>query len=134
MGVLFSTRPVGRKKLVPKWRSRSSIREAPVRAGKASRPRMATRSIDHNVSGMRSSERPFVRRLTMVVTKLRPPMVNDAMKKTIPTIQKVCPVSDPGMAPRRADNGGYDVQPPAAAPEPTKNEVRMTTQPHRNVQ
>ena len=106
MGALLRTRPVGRKKLVPKCRSSSSISEAPVRAGKASRPRTATRNIDHIVSGMRSIERPLVRRLMMVVTKLRPPMVKDAMKNTIPMIQNVCPISDPGTAPRKADSGG----------------------------
>ena len=106
MGALLRTRPVGRKKLVPKWRSRSSIRDAPVRAGNASRPRIATKNIDHRVRGMRRRESPFVRRLMMVVTKLSPPIVNDAMKKTIAMIQKVWPVCEPGTAPRRAESGG----------------------------
>ena len=61
-------------------------------------------------------------------------MVKDAMKKTIATIQKVWPIWEPGTAPRKAESGGYDVQPPAAAPAPTKNEVRIVTQPQRNVQ
>src|SRR5258707_13157853 len=128
MGTLLSTSPVGRKKLVPKWRSRSSIREAPVRAGNASRPRIATRNIDHMVSGRRSIERPLVRRLMMVVTKLRPPMVKDAMKKTIAMIQKVWPVWEPGTAPRKAESGGEEGQPPAAPPAPTKNEVKNDKQ------
>ena len=55
---------------------------------------------------MRSRESPFVRRLMIVVTKLRPPIVNDAMKKTIAMIQKVWPVLDPGTAPRSAESGG----------------------------
>ena len=77
-----------------------------MRAGKASRPRIATRNIDHMVRGRRIMDRPLVRRLMIVVTKLRPPMVKDAMKKTIAMIQSVCPQSEPGMALRRAESGG----------------------------
>src|SRR5688572_16758813 len=50
-----------------------------MRAGKASRPRIATRNIDHMVVDMRKSDSPFVRRFKIVVTKLRPPMVKEAM-------------------------------------------------------
>src|ERR1044072_1262207 len=106
IGALLRTRPVGRKKLVPKWRSSSSIRDAPVRAGNERRPRIATRNIDQRVSGMRKSDSPLVRMLMIVVTKLRPPIVNDEMKKTIAMIQNVWPVLDPGTAPRRAESGG----------------------------
>ena len=76
---------------MPKLRSKSSMRLAAVRAGKASRPRIATRNMAHIVMGMRMRERPFVRRLRMVVTKLRPPMVKEAMKNTMPTIQRSWP-------------------------------------------
>jgi hypothetical protein len=89
--MLFRTTPDGMKKLVPKWRSKSSISEAAVSAGKASRPRIATSNMAHIVIGMRSSESPLVRKFRMVVRKLRPPMVKDAMKKTIPMIHSVCP-------------------------------------------
>jgi hypothetical protein len=100
------TSPVGRKKLVPKWRSRTSIRQAPVRAGNASRPRIATRNIDHSVRGRRIMDRPLVRMLMIVVTKLRPPIVKDAMKRTMAAIQNVCPQSEPGIALRSAERGG----------------------------
>ena len=86
------------------------------------------------VRGSRIIDSPGARMLTMVVTKLRPPMVKDAMKSTIPTIHRVCPVSEPGTAPLSAESGGYEVQPPAAAPAPTKNEVMITMQAGRNVQ
>ena len=95
---------------------------------------MATSIIDHMVRGSRMSDRPLVRMFRMVVRKLRPPIVNDAMKKTIAMIQNVWPHCEPGTASRSADNGGYDVQPPAAAPEPMKNDVRITMQPGRKVQ
>jgi hypothetical protein len=91
---------------VPKWRSNSSSSDPAMRAGKASRPRIATRNIDHIVVDMRKSDRPFVRRFKIVVTKLRPPIVNDAMKNTIAMIQSVCPFMEPGMAFRTADSGG----------------------------
>ena len=91
---------------MPKWRSKSSMSEAAMSAGKASRPRMATRNIDHRVSGMRNSDSPFVRRFRMVVTKLRPPMVNEAMKKTMPMIHRVWPRLEPGTAPCSAESGG----------------------------
>ena len=52
------------------------------------------------------SDRPFVRRFRMVVRKFRPPMVKDAMKKTMPTIQRVWPMPEPGIAPCSAESGG----------------------------
>ncbi len=94
------------KKLVPNSRSNTSIRQAAVRAGKASSPRIATSSIAHMVRGSRIIDSPGARMLTMVVTKLSPPMVKDAMKSTMPTIQRVCPMSEPGIAPLSADSGG----------------------------
>ena len=100
------TRPVGRKKLVPKCRSKISMMQAAMRAGKASRPSTATRNIAQSVIGIRKGVRPFARRLMIVVTKFRPPIVKEAMKNTIPTIQNVWPVSDPGTAAFRADSGG----------------------------
>ena len=58
------------------------------------------------VRGIRIIDRPLVRRFRMVVTKLRPPMVKEAMKNTMAMIQSVCPMSEPGMASRRAESGG----------------------------
>jgi hypothetical protein len=103
---LLSTSCAGRKKLVPKCRSNTSMMQAATSAGKASRPRIATRNMAHMVSGMRNIDRPFVRRFRMVVTKLRPPIVNEAMKNVMPMIHSVWPVPDPGTAPLSADSGG----------------------------
>src|SRR6185436_15432388 len=51
-----------------------------------------------------------------------------------PMIHSVCPIWDPGAASFKAESGGYEVQPPEAAPAPTKKEHRITMQPGRNVQ
>ena len=58
------------------------------------------------VSGMRIIDMPLVRRLRMVVTKFRPPMVKETMNRAIPRSQRVWPIPDPGRAPGSAERGG----------------------------
>ncbi len=62
---------------------------AAARAGKLRSPRTPTTNCAQVVSGSRIMDIPLVLRLKMVTTKLRPPMVNEATKNIIPTIQSV---------------------------------------------
>ena len=81
--------PAGRKKLVPRDRSKVSRTAPAARAGKDRSPRMPTTNWAQVVSGMRIIRSPFVLRFRMVTTKFRPPMVKDATKKIIPTSHSV---------------------------------------------
>ena len=71
---------------------------AAVKGGKASRPRMAEMKRHQMVSGILRSDIPTARMLMMVVTKLRPPIVNETMKSATAKSQSVCPHPDPGTA------------------------------------
>ena len=119
-------RPDGRKKLVPKCRSNSSITAAAVSGGNASRPRIDATKYDHTVSGMRIIDIPGARTLKTVATMLSPLIVNDAMNNAMLSSQIDCPICEPGTADATALSGGYAVQPAAAAPPATKND-RMST-------
>jgi len=89
---LPTIKPDGRKKLVPKWRSSSSITAAAVSGGNASRPRIDDTKYDHTVSGSLIIERPGARTLSTVATMLRPLMVKDAMNSAMLRSHSVCPI------------------------------------------
>ena len=116
-------RPEGRKKLVPKWRSSSSITAAAVSGGNASSPRIDAMKYDHTVSGRRIMDSPGARTLNTVATMFRPLMVNEAMNSAMLRSQIVWPICEPGTAAATALSGGYAVQPDAAAPPSTRNDA-----------
>lgn len=80
------------------------------------------------VIGSRIIDMPGARKLRTVMTKLRPPIVNEAMNSAIPSSHSVWPHCEPpGTALQTALSGGYAVQPAAAAPPSTKNDASMMT-------
>ena len=126
--LLPTTSPDGRKKLVPKCRSSSSMTAAAVSGGNASRPRIDAMKYDQTVSGIRIIDMPGARRLNTVATMLRPLIVNDAMKSAMLSSQIVCPMCEPGTAEATALSGGYAVHPAAAAP-PSRRTTRAAPAP-----
>ncbi len=63
-------RPFGRKNVVPRTRSKSSMIIAPERTGSASSSRIAVTKSAQTVSGRRKNVIPGARRLMIVVMKL----------------------------------------------------------------
>ena len=119
---LPTTSPDGRKKLVPRCRSRSSITAAAVSGGNASRPRIDAMKYDHTVSGNRIIDMPCARTLSTVATMLRPLIVKDAMKSAMLSSQIDCPSCDPGTA--GGDRAERRVCRPAGCGRATRHEER----------
>ena len=66
--------------------------------------------------------------------QFREPNNEEAIKIAIETNHKVIPAPDPPCASGRALKGGYIVQPAAAGPASTNNEITMMTLDKKNNQ
>ena len=84
--------PPGTKKCVPKLRSITSSIRPTVMTGMARISRMEVNSVIHTNTGIRISDMPGARRLTMVTTKLRPPATEDVPSTSSPMAQKSRPM------------------------------------------
>ena len=88
----LTTRPDGRKKLVPASRSMTCSTAAASSGGNASSSRNAVTSCAHTKNGSRSQVIPGARSCTIVVMKLTDPSSDDVIRNTIPNSHQVCPV------------------------------------------
>ena len=84
--------PAALKKLVPKWRSVSSIVTAPASTGITAISRYAVMSQVHTNSGIFISVMPGARMLRMVVMMLIEPMIDDAPMMWIAKIVMSMPI------------------------------------------
>ena len=91
-----TTRPVGEKKLEPKTRSKSCMKAAASRGGKASSSRNAVTICVQTKNGSRIHVRPLARRFTIVVMKLTELSSDEVMLKAIAMIHIDWPVSARG--------------------------------------
>ncbi len=78
MNIVGSPPPAALKKLVPKWRSVSSIVTAPASTGITAISRYAVISHVHTNSGIFMSVMPGARRFRIVVMMLIEPMIDEA--------------------------------------------------------
>ena len=90
----LTTRPLGRKKLVPATRSISCITAAASSGGNASSSRNAVTNCAHTKNGKRMKVRPWRRSWIVVVMKLTAPSSDDV-------IRKIMPISHPSGRRRR---------------------------------
>src|SRR5947209_5277560 len=130
----LTTRPVGTKKLVPRWRSQKRRSTAARRAEKAVRASPEVTNQAHTVSGRRIMVMPRPRHLSGVAIRLMD--WNIWAKQKIPMLvsQRSMAVARPGPAEARAESGGYAVQPAVGAPPVTKNDASMRKKARRVVQ
>src|SRR3989442_14119668 len=105
----LTTRPEGRKKLVPAILSINWSTPAASSGGNARRRRNPVTNCDQTKKGRRMNDRPFARSWRIVVIKLTDPSREDVIKKTMPRSQKVWPPQKPGIV--TSESGGYEVQP-----------------------
>ena len=113
--------PAALKKLVPKWRSVSSIVTAPASTGITAISRYAVISHVHTKSGIFIIVIPGARMFRMVVMMLIEPMIDDAPMMCTAKIVRSMPM------PVCTDSGGYSVQPALAAPPGTMNDESSRT-------
>ncbi len=109
------------KKLVPKWRSVSSMVIAPARTGSESSSRNTVTRIDHTNSGILCSVMPGARMLKMVVMKLIAPRIEDAPAMWIAKIAR----SMAGPGEPVVESGAYIVQPPPTPCPPLSPSTNM---------
>jgi hypothetical protein len=88
----LTTRPLGRKKLVPPTRSISCMTPAASSGGKARSRRKAVTNCAHTKKGNRMKVRPFARSWIVVVMKLTAPSSDEVIRKIIPMSHHVWPV------------------------------------------
>src|SRR5271155_478684 len=125
----LTSKPEGRKKLVPALRSRISSTQAAKRTAKLSKLRIAVISQAQQVSGMRMSVMPLHRRSTVVTIKFKAPSKEPTQKSAMETAQRFCPIPSPGPALLpTALSGGYAVQPEIGGPSLTN---RVATREHK---
>ena len=101
----LTTRPLGRKKLVPASRSISCSTPAASSGGNASSSRNDVTSCAQTKKGRRMKVRPLARSCTIVTMKLIEPRSDDVIRKTMPKSHTVWPTV------AMTESGGYDVQP-----------------------
>ena len=118
-----TTRPLGRKKLVPASRSINWKIAAACNAGNASSSNSAVTSCDQMKKGSFANVTPGARHCTIVTSTLMAPSVDDKPTRKIPTSQKFCP------AVAITESGTYDVHPELAAPPSTKKLATITSPP-----
>src|SRR6266545_5660188 len=111
-----TTRPLGRKKLVPASRSINCSTPAASSGGNASSNRNDVTNCAHTKNGSRIQLRPLARSCTVVTMKLIEPSSDDVIRKIIPISHNVWPGAITA-------SGGYDVQPDCAAPGPLSQPI-----------
>src|SRR5947209_18036839 len=116
----LTTRPVGTKKLIPRWRSQTRRSTAAKRAEKAVRASPEVTNHAHTVSGRRIMVMPRPRHLSGVAIRLMDWKIWAKQKIPMLVSQRSMPVARPGPAEARAESGGYAVQPAMGAPRGTK--------------
>ena len=87
-----TTRPLGRKKLVPARRSISCSTPAASSGGNASSSRNDVTNCAQTKNGRRMQVRPFARSCTIVTMKLTEPSSDEVIRKTMPISHIVWPV------------------------------------------
>src|SRR4051812_35823568 len=128
----FTTKPVGRKKLVAARRSMSCMTMAASKGGKASSKRNAVTNWHQTKKGRRIQVRPLARSWMMVVIKLTAPSKDEVIRRMKPTSQRVCPLkkgSNPGPLSEMSESGVREVHPPLAAPPGTNKLVSIKNAP-----
>src|SRR6476660_1314912 len=113
--------PAALKKLVPKWRSVSSIVTEPASTGITAISRYAVMSQVQTNSGIFSSVMPGARMFRIVVMMLIDPMIDDAPMMCTAKIVMSMPM------PVCTDKGGYSVHPALGAPPGERNEPSSNT-------
>ena len=106
MDVPLTRSPVGRKKLVPAWRSQKSRSSAASRTEKAMTLSSAAVNHPQTVSGRRSQVMPSQRRRMMVTRVLMELMVEAMAKRAMLASQRSMPRPWPGPALATALKGG----------------------------
>src|SRR3954464_12501202 len=122
MTLLLTTRPLGRKKLVPARRSISCMTPAASSGGNASSSRNEVTNCAQTKNGSRIHDKPLARSWMVLPRELHEPSSDEVIRKIIPSSHIVWP----GLM---SESGGYDVQPDWAAPPRWKKLASMMTPP-----
>ena len=121
------TSPLGRKKLLCKWRSQNSSSSAASNTENAITLSSAAVNHPHTVSGSRCQVMPSQRSFTMVVSVFTALIVDAMPKIAILASQQSIPAPCPGPASALSLSGGYAVHPPMGPPPGTKNAASKTS-------